>query len=154
MTRSINYGILFFSNYCFNLHEGGYFLKILYIVLGFLFFGLGAIGALVPVLPTTPFLLLASFFFAKGSDRFNRWFMNTSLYKNHLESFYESRSMTRKTKVSLLTFATSMMLLSLYFMPSIYGKIFMICMILFLHYYFHFRIRTIRETSSEPSGRL
>jgi uncharacterized membrane protein YbaN (DUF454 family) len=123
-------------------------LKILYIVLGFLFFGLGAIGALLPVLPTTPFLLLASFFFAKGSDRFNHWFMNTSLYKNHLESFYKDRSMTRKTKISLLTFATTMMLLSLLLMPNLYGKMFMVFMIVFLHYYFHFRIRTIQETQS------
>lgn len=120
----------------------------LYIILGFTFFALGAVGALIPVLPTTPFLLLASFFFAKGSEKFNRWFMSTKLYKNHLESFYEHRSMTRKTKVSLLTFATSMMLLSLLVMPNLYGKIFMLGMILFLHYYFHFRIRTIKEPVS------
>lgn len=120
-------------------------LKVIYIVLGFIFFGLGAIGAFIPVLPTTPFLLLASACFARGSDRFNDWFKATTLYKKYLESFYEKRAMTVRTKASLLILATSMMLLSFLFMPNVYGKIFMIFMILFLYYYFFFRIRTIRE---------
>ncbi len=53
--------------------------------------------------------------------------------------------MTWKTKATLLTFATTMMLLSLIAMPNIYGKIFMGGMIVFLYYYFFFRIKTIRE---------
>ncbi len=120
-------------------------LKELYITLGFIFFGLGAIGALIPVLPTTPFLLLASACFARGSERFEKWFTSTKLYSKYLESYYENRAMTRKTKATLLTFATTMMLLSLIAMPNIYGKIFMGGMIVFLYYYFFFRIKTIRE---------
>ena len=120
-------------------------MKYIYIILGFIFFGLGAIGAFIPVLPTTPFLLLASACFARGSDRFNDWFTGTKLYKKYLESYYENRAMTIRTKVSLLSLATTMMLLSLLLMPSIYGRIFMIFMILFLYYYFFFRIGTIRE---------
>ncbi len=120
-------------------------LKVIYITLGFIFFGLGAIGALIPVLPTTPFLLLASACFARGSERFEKWFTSTKLYSKYLESYYENRAMTRKTKATLLTFATTMMLLSLIAMPNIYGKIFMGGMIVFLYYYFFFRIKTIRE---------
>lgn len=123
-------------------------MKILYISLGMIFLGLGALGTVLPVLPTTPFLLLASALFAKGSDRFNRWFQSTGLYQKHLASFYEHRSMTRKTKISLLTFATSMMVLSLILMPNLWGKLFMAGMIVFLHYYFHFRIKTIQEQPS------
>ena len=51
--------------------------KFIYISVGLISFALGAIGVVLPVLPTTPFLLLASFCFAKGSDRFNTWFINT-----------------------------------------------------------------------------
>lgn len=120
-------------------------LKIIYITLGFIFFGLGALGAVIPVLPTTPFLLLASACFARGSERFERWFTATKLYKKYLETYYENRSMTRKTKASLLTLSTTMMLLSLIAMPNIYGKIFMGGMIVFLYYYFFFRIKTIKE---------
>ena len=70
--------------------------KCLYITVGLIAFSLGAIGVVLPILPTTPFLLLASFCFAKGSDRFNNWFTNTKIYKNHLENFIQERAMTLK----------------------------------------------------------
>ena len=87
------------------------------LLLGFLSAGLGAIGVLLPILPTTPFLLLATFCFAKSSKRFHTWFTHTSLYKKHLESFVEHRAMTRKTKVSLLLFASCMLVIAMIVVP-------------------------------------
>lgn len=118
-------------------------LKILYIGLGFLFVGIGAIGVVLPVLPTTPFLLLASFFFSRGSERFNRWFMSTKLYKNHLEEFVQNRSMTLKTKTLLLTFASSVLLLSAYLVNNTYARVFIALVMIYKYYYFTFKIRTI-----------
>lgn len=132
---------------CVATTQGGSCLKVIYITLGFIFFGLGAIGAVIPILPTTPFLLLSSACFARGSERFERWFITTKLYKKYLETYYENRAMTRKTKASLLTLATTMMLFSIMTMPHISGKIFMGGMIVFLYYYFIFRIKTIKEPS-------
>ena len=77
-------------------------MKYLYIALGLLSMAVGAVGVVLPLLPTVPFLLLASFFFAKGSDRFHNWFKSTKLYKNHLESFEKNRSMTLKTKLCIV----------------------------------------------------
>lgn len=77
-------------------------IKIVYLFLAFFFLALGIVGIALPVLPTTPFLLLASYFFAKGSDRFNRWFMSTDIYKNHLEEFVETKAMTLKKKLCIL----------------------------------------------------
>ena len=54
-------------------------IKILWLAAAFISMALGAIGVILPVLPTTPFLLLASFCFAKGSERFHKWFTKTKL---------------------------------------------------------------------------
>lgn len=119
-------------------------LRVVYIGLGFLFAGIGVIGVILPLLPTTPFLLLASFFFSRGSERFNRWFTGTKLYKNHLETFVQNRSMTLKTKIKLLTLASSVMLLSAYLFKITYFRGFIALVMIYLYYYFAFRIKTIK----------
>ena len=120
-------------------------LRVLYIVLGFLFVGLGALGVFLPLLPTTPFLLLASFFFSKGSKRFETWFIGTKLYKEHLEEFLKERSMKLNTKVKLLSFSSMVLLLSAYLVKIIYVRIFIALVIVYKYYYFIFRIKTIAE---------
>ena len=105
---------------------------------------LGAIGVVLPVLPTTPFLLLASFCFAKGSDRFHKWFIGTKLYKKHLESFVTSRSMTLKTKLCILLPASAMLILAMLAMSNIYGRVFIVFLIIFKYIYFFTRIETVK----------
>lgn len=119
--------------------------KILYLSVAFLCVGIGAVGVVLPVLPTTPFLLLASFCFAKGSDRFHRWFLSTKLYQKHLESFVTNKMMTLKTKVCILVPATLMMLVAIYFAPIWHMQVFMGVLILFKYYYFIFRIKTVKK---------
>lgn len=117
--------------------------RIVWLLIGFLAMGLGAVGVVLPVLPTTPFLLLASFCLAKGSARFHRWFTGTKLYKKHLESFVENRTMTLKTKFSLLIPASCMLILAFLAMQNVYGRVFIIFLILFKYVYFFTRIRTV-----------
>lgn len=119
-------------------------MRYILIGLGFIFTLLGAIGVVLPILPTTPFLLLASFCFAKGSTRFHNWFVNTNLYKNHLHDFVQTRSMTLKTKVILLTFASTMLMIPIIFVDVLHLRIFLIVLTMFKYYYFIFRIKTIR----------
>ncbi|WP_315122419.1 YbaN family protein [uncultured Clostridium sp.] len=119
--------------------------KIFYVIVGILSFALGAIGAFIPVLPTTPFLLLASFCFVKGSEKFDRWFKGTKIYKKHLESYVDSRSMTMKQKVSILVFADTMIAFPLITLKNIYVKIFLLILVMFKYYYFMFKIKTINE---------
>lgn len=121
--------------------------KIIYISLGLLFVGIGAVGAFVPILPTTPFLLLASFFFSKGSEKFEKWFRQTKLYKNYLEEFLKNRSMKLGTKIKLLSLATSVLLFSGYLVKIVLFRIFIAIVIIYLYYYFIFRIKTIANES-------
>ena len=55
--------------------------KILFIVLGCIGLALGAVGAVLPLMPAFPFLLLAAVCFAKSSEKLHNWFVNTKLYK-------------------------------------------------------------------------
>lgn len=87
-------------------------MRFIWLFFGFLSMGIGAVGVVLPVLPTTPFLLLASFCLAKGSKRFHNWFTGTNLYKKHLENYVKNRSMTLKTKFSLLIPASCMLILA------------------------------------------
>ena len=117
--------------------------RIIWLAAGFLSMGVGMIGVVLPVLPTTPFLLLASFCLAKGSDRFHKWFTGTKLYEKHLEDFVTNRAMTLKTKFSLLIPASAMLILAMLAMPNIYGRLFIVFLIIFKYVYFFTRIRTI-----------
>lgn len=123
-------------------------MKLIYFVIGLISMILGAIGVILPVLPTTPFLLLSAFCFAKSSQRFHSWFVSTKLYKNHLDSFVKERAMTLRTKVSLLTFASTMLLIAMYFMDNLFLRLFLLCLIIFKYYYFIFRIKTISSNIS------
>ncbi|WP_066720210.1 YbaN family protein [Clostridium sp. Marseille-P299] len=120
-------------------------LRLLYLLFAFVFLGIGAVGVIIPVLPTTPFLLLASYFFAKGSEKFHRWFMSTKLYKKHLESFVNNRAMTLKTKLSILLPVSAMLLITFYFVNNLHARIFIAAVIVFKYYYFTFHIKTIKE---------
>lgn len=119
-------------------------IKLLWLMIGIVSMVLGAIGVVLPVLPTTPFLLLASFCFAKGSDRFHKWFIGTKLYKKHLESFVTSRSMTLKTKLCILLPASAMLILAMLAMSNIYGRVFIVFLIIFKYIYFVTRIETVK----------
>ena len=121
-------------------------MKIVYIVLGFIALGLGTIGIALPILPTVPFYLLASWCFAKGSDRFNNWFKGTKLYKNNLESFEKNKEMTMKTKLKILI-PVSVILLVVFFKYNVLPmRITIAALIAFKYYYFLVKIKTKPET--------
>lgn len=81
----------------------------LYVALGYVGLVLGIVGALIPFIPTVPFLLVAALGFARGSARMNAWFVGTRLYREHLEGYVAGRGMTRRAKRRLLSALTLVM---------------------------------------------
>lgn len=120
--------------------------KILYITLGCIGVGLGAVGAVVPMLPAFPFLMLAAYCFARSSEKLNHWFINTKLYKKNLESYVAGKGMTKKTKVGILTMVTILMLIGFLMMGKVpVGRIVLACVWVFHLVYFIFGVKTIPE---------
>ena len=121
-------------------------MRILFIILGFIFVAIGAVGIAVPILPTTPFLLLASFFFAKGSKRFHDWFISTKLYKKHLESFVKSKAMTLKSKLSILLPVSAMLIITFIFVNNLHARIVLVILFIGKYLYFFTQIKTIKNS--------
>jgi len=87
-------------------------LKFVYIACGIVFFGLGIAGVVLPLLPTTPLIILAAVCFGKSSIRLHAWCVSTRFYKNNVEGFVNKRTMTIKAKLLLLFTVTLVMGLS------------------------------------------
>jgi len=120
-------------------------IKFVFILLGFISMTVGIIGIAVPVLPTTPFILLASYFFMRGSDRFDRWFRTTKVFKDYAEDFIRDRSMTLKRKVKLMFISDFMLAFPLIILKSIYMRLFILLVVVSKYYYFFFVIKTKKE---------
>lgn len=118
--------------------------KALYVILGCIGVGLGALGAVLPLLPAFPFLLLAAFCFARSSEKLNNWFINTKLYKENLESYVQGKGMTKKTKVRIMITVTVLMSIGFVMMHAVpVGRIVLGCVWVFHILYFTFGVKTI-----------
>lgn len=118
--------------------------KVLYVILGCIGVGMGAVGAVLPLLPSFPFLLLAAFCFARSSEKLNNWFINTRLYKENLESYVQGKGMTRKTKIKIMVTVTILMSIGFIMMHAVpVGRIVLSCVWVFHILYFCLGVRTI-----------
>ncbi len=79
-------------------------MKIVYFILGWFFFVLGIIGVLLPVVPTTPFMLLALWAFSRSSDRFHSWLYNHSLFGPPLQMWQKHRVIPLAGKIMSVSF--------------------------------------------------
>lgn len=94
-------------------------MKYIYLLLGFVGIALGAVAAIVPLLPSFPFLLLAFISFGKSSEKLDLWFKGTKLYRNNLESFINKEGMTRGAKIRVMITVTVVMTVGFVMMNQI-----------------------------------
>ena len=129
--------------------------KIFWITLGFIGLGIGAVGAVLPMLPAFPFLLLAAVSFAKSSERLHTWFINTDLYKKNLESYVAGKGMTWATKIRIMITVT--LLMGFGFAMMLAKSIYIPCNILFCVWVFHilyfiFGVKKYQPKAEHPAG--
>ena len=104
---------------------------------------LGFVGIVIPVLPTTPFLLLAAFLFAKSSPRCHAWIVSTKVYKNYVEAFKESGGMPVSQKVKVLAISLPIMGVSAFVAQKVTVWVILGCAATFLLYLVLIRIPTL-----------
>jgi len=80
--------------------------NILYIILGITSLVLGIIGAFLPILPTTPFALLAAYFFSKGSPKLHKWLLSTKLFGPLIKDWEQYGVVGMRAKVLATTMIT------------------------------------------------
>ena len=125
--------------------------KILYIILGCFGVGMGAVGAIVPMLPAFPFLMLAAFSFARSSEKLHNWFIGTKLYRDNLADFVAGRGMTKSAKVRIMITVTLLMSVGFVMMGMsgiVTGCIVLGCVWVFHIVYFIFGIKTNPTTEA------
>ena len=89
------------------------------ILIGFISLALGALGIFVPLLPTTPFLLLSAFAFANSSERMHQWLLDHNIFGPLIDNWRQHQAISRRAKVvSILSMVAILMISVLMPVPT------------------------------------
>lgn len=99
-----------------------------FFVVGTVSLVLGAIGIVLPILPTTPFLLLALACYLRSSDRMTHWILNNKYFGKYIRNYREGKGIPLKTKI----FAISVLWISIIFSAFFIIQILIVQIILFV----------------------
>ncbi len=118
--------------------------RLIFLVIGFICLGLGAIGVVLPILPTVPFFLATVVCFANSSQKLHSWFVGTRLYQNNVEPFLQKKGMTIKAKLCVMISMTVLMGIGFLMMEQVpVGRI-ILAMVWFAHMiYFSSFVKTM-----------
>ncbi|WP_380570935.1 YbaN family protein [Staphylococcus hyicus] len=110
---------------------------------------LGFVGVVVPLLPTTPFLLLAAICFAKSSERFKNWLIHTKVYREYVESFKNERGYTLIKKFKLLISLYIGIAFSIYMIDHTMIRVMLLIMVCFQTIFLFTFVKTLSNPSKE-----
>jgi hypothetical protein len=100
------------------------FFKIIMVFAGFLSVALGITGIFVPLLPTTPFLLLAAWFFFRSSEKLYHKLINHKYLGPYIKNYRENKSITKRTKIATIALLwTTIMISAVYATSNLYVRI-------------------------------
>ncbi len=103
------------------------YLRWLLITAGTVSVFLGLLGIILPLLPTTPFLLLAAASYAKSSEKFYNWLIGNRFFGNYIKNYREGKGIPLRVKISAISFLWITILITVFFfIPIIVVKILLI----------------------------
>ena len=89
--------------------------RYVFLAIGAISFALGTAGIVLPLLPTVPFYMLTLFCLARGSERFHKMFLESSLYQKTVGAYERDKALTLRTKLSILLSVSTIMAIGAYF---------------------------------------
>ncbi|MDO9322866.1 MAG: YbaN family protein [Pseudomonas sp.] len=119
------------------------------LLLGWLCVVLGVIGIFLPLLPTTPFLLLAAACFMRSSARFYTWLVQHSRLGPWIHAYLDGRGIPRRAKVYAISLMWSSIALSCYLVPLLWARAFMLMSAILVTLYI-LRQKTLPARTSTP----
>ncbi|WP_050616132.1 YbaN family protein [Bacillus testis] len=99
--------------------------KIILCSLGWISFALGLVGVVLPVLPTTPFILLTACLFAKSSKTCEAWIKRRKVYRKYVLEYKQNKGLTPRQKAEILGMATTLLLVSGILIAHIHLRVFL-----------------------------
>ncbi|MFC2073954.1 YbaN family protein [Campylobacterota bacterium] len=126
------------------------FKKILFMSLGFFFILLAVLGVLLPLLPTTPFIILSAFLFSKSSDRWHQWLLSNKVFGPILNKWECYRCIPRFAKLLSFSMIALFGSFSVVSIPFLWLKVVTILLIAY-GYYFIANIQTCAKEVSAVS---
>jgi len=92
-------------------------------VLGFLFLGIGAVGIFMPLLPTTPFVILAAMCFSYGNRKFYMWLKRTPFFGTFVAHFEEKQGIPMSLKIKSIVFVWVSLAISMVMLQAVWAYI-------------------------------
>lgn len=93
------------------------------IVAGSICLCLGIIGIILPLLPTTPFLLLSAYCYGKSSERLHSWLLNNRIFGEYIKQFKNGQGVPLRVRITIIFMIWMSMVYSLFFIPFLIVKI-------------------------------
>lgn len=124
--------------------------KYIFILLGLISLSLGIIGVFIPVLPTTPFLLLSSYLFLRSSKKLYNWLMSHKVLGEYIYNYMEHRAVKKSAKISAIIFLWLSMTISIILVSSTHVRLFLV----FIGIAVTIHIATLRSLNIDDSKNL
>ena len=125
-------------------------IRILLIILGSIFVAIGAIGILVPGLPTTPFMILAAACYIRSSNKLYNWLIKNKLFGKHIKNIREGKGIPIRVKIFAKVMMTTFIFLAIIpfspiSVPNLFIKIIIFLAGLTSFWYVAYRVPTLKE---------
>ena len=104
--------------------------RIFLIILGLLALGLGTVGVILPILPTTPFILIAAYCFVRSSARLHNWIMNHRRFGPMIRKYQEGKGLTLRVKLFSLGTAYLLVGTTMVLLDNLHVRIFLVILMI------------------------